>query len=466
MGPAAPMTDGADEAPIEESSLPAGAGDTEVDDDIDDENLDADHDDDAPLRFRSMSNILVTPGLAPCALVAEELHVVSSDEPASFTEAEHGPSWWKTMMEEMDSIEENGIYSLIDLPPGRKPIGVKCVFKVKRDEHGAMSKHKARLVVKDYVYRHGIDYDEVFTPVARLDSVCLLITLTVHEGWEVHHMDIKSAFINGDIQEEVYIEQPAGFIIAGKEHKVLKLKKALYGMHQAPRAWNAKLDDTLLSLGFQRTPSEHVVYVRWNDNVQLVVGVYVNDLIITGSDHDNIRSFKEEMAAAFKMSNLSLLHYYLSIEVKQSASGISLRQGAYVMKILERSDMTGCNLCHVPMEARLELSKQSTQPLVDATAYRSIVGSLRYLVNTHPDLAFTIGYVSHFLEEPQEDHLAAVKKILCYVAGTCNWGLWFGQKKGNQTLLTGFSDADFAGDVDARKSTTGVIFFLVSNPIT
>jgi hypothetical protein len=111
---------------------------------------------------------------------------------------------------------------------------VKWVFKVKRDEHGAMSKHKAHLVVKGYVYRHGIDYDEVFTPVARLDSVCLLITLTVHEGWEVHHMDIKSAFLNGDMQEEVYIEQPAGFIIAGKEHKVLKLKKALYGMHQAP----------------------------------------------------------------------------------------------------------------------------------------------------------------------------------------------------------------------------------------
>jgi hypothetical protein len=200
--------------------------------------------------------------------------------------------------------------------------------------------------------------------------------------------------------------------------------------------------------------------------VQLVVGVYVDDLIITGSDRDNIRPFKEEMATTFKMSDLSLLHYYLGIEVKQSASGISLSQSAYAMKILERSDMTGCNPCHVPMEARLKLSKQSTQPLVDDTAYRSIVGSLRYLVNTRPDLAFAIGYISHFLEEPREDHLAAVKKILRYVAGTCNWGLWFGRKKGNHALLTGFSDADFAGDVDARKSTTWVIFFLVNNPIT
>jgi hypothetical protein len=254
----------------------------------------------------------------------------------------------------------------------------------------------------------------------------LLIALVAHEGWEVHHMDVKSVFLNGDLQEEVYVEQPAGFIIAGKEHKVLKLKKALYGLHQAPRAWNTKLDDTLLSLGFWRTPSKHTIYIRQNGNVQLVVGVYVDDLIITGSDRDNIRSFKEEMAAAFKMSDLDLLHYYLGIKVKQSMSGILLSQGAYTMKILERSDMTGCNPCHVPMEARLKPSKQSTQPLVDAIAYRSIVGSLRYLVNTGPDFAFVVGYVSHFLVEPREDHLATVKKILRYVAGSCNWGLWFG----------------------------------------
>jgi hypothetical protein len=167
--PAAPTTDGTDEASTEESPLPAGKiGDTEV---VDDENLDADHDDDAPLRFLSMSDILATPGFAPRALVAEELHMVSFDEPTSFTEAERSLSWRKVMMEEMDSIEENGTWSLVDLPPGRKSIGVKWVFKVKRDKHGVVSKHKARLVVKGYVQRHGIDYDEVFTLVAQLDLV-------------------------------------------------------------------------------------------------------------------------------------------------------------------------------------------------------------------------------------------------------------------------------------------------------
>jgi hypothetical protein len=198
-GSVAPTTDGADEALTEESPLPARAGDTKVDNDVDDENLDANHDDNASLRFHNMSDILTTPGFALHALVAEELHVVSSDEPASFAEAEHNPSWRKAMMEEMDSIEENGTWSLIDLPPGRKLIGVKWVFKVKWDEHGAVSKHKACIVVKGYVQQHDIDYDEVFAPMARLDSMRLLITLVAHKGWEVHHMDIKLAFLNGNL---------------------------------------------------------------------------------------------------------------------------------------------------------------------------------------------------------------------------------------------------------------------------
>jgi hypothetical protein len=240
------------------------------------------------------------------------------------------------MMEEMTSIEESDTWRLINLPPSHKPIGVKWVFKVKRDEHGAVSKHTTCLMVKGYAQRHDINYDEVFASVAQLDLVCPLISLTVHEGWKAHHMDVKSAFLNGDLEEKVYVEQRAGFIVVGMEHKVLKLKKALYGLHQTQRAWNVKLDDTLLSLGFRGTPTEHTIYVRWNGDMQLVVGVYVDDLIINGLDCNNIKSFKEEMAAAFKMRDLNTLHYYLSIEVKQRVSGISVSQGAYAMKLLER----------------------------------------------------------------------------------------------------------------------------------
>ena len=335
------------------------------------DHLDADHDD-APLRFRKIENIigLTSPrGPALRALIVEELHEVSSDEPASFAEAERHPSWRKAMEEEMASIEENCTWSLVDLPHGRRAIGLKWVFKVKRDENGAVAKYKARLVVKGYAQRQGIDYDEVFAPVARLDTVCLLIALATHEGWEIHHMDVKSAFLNGDLMEEVYVEQPTGFIRKGNEHKVFKLKKALYGLHQAPRAWNAKLDDTLLSLKFNRSPSEPAIYTRRNRDAQLVVGVYVDDLVIIGASCEDIKKFKMEMADVFRMSDLGLLRYYLGIEVRQTTAGITISQGAYAAKILEKSGMTGCNTCQIPMAPRLKLSKRSEEALVYATSY-------------------------------------------------------------------------------------------------
>ena len=170
--------------------------------------------------------------------------------------------WHCAMREEMDSIEENCTWSLVDPPGGHRPIGLKWVFKLKRDSSGAIVKHKARLMAKGYVQQPGINFKEVFAPVARLESVRLLLALAAHRGWSVHHMDVKSAFLNGDLQEEVYVVQPPGFIITGKEHKVLRLHKALYGLRQAPRAWNAKLYATLEALGFTHSDSEHTVYAR------------------------------------------------------------------------------------------------------------------------------------------------------------------------------------------------------------
>jgi hypothetical protein len=220
----------------------------------------------------------------------------------------------------------------------------------------------------------------------------MLIALATGEGWKIHHTDVKSAFLNGDLQEQVYVQQPASFIRSG-EHKVLKLHKALYGLHQAPRAWNEKLDDTLLSFGFSRCPSEPAIYTKRIDNRQLVIRVYVDDLMITGSRSKDINQFKWEMAKVFKMSDLGLLHYYLGIEIKQGQEGVSLCQGAYAAKILEKTGLADCNSCQVPMEPRLKLSKESDQPGVDQTEYMSIIGCLRYLVNTRPGIAFVVGYI-------------------------------------------------------------------------
>jgi hypothetical protein len=199
------------------------------------------------------------------------------------------------------------------------------VFKLKRDEASAIIKHKAHLVARGFVQREGIDFDDTFAPVARMESVRLLFALAAQEGWHVHHMGVKSAFLNDDLKEEVYVHQPLGFMIPGKEGKVLRLRKALYGLWQAPWAWNAKLDSTLKGMGFGQSPHEAAIYRRGNGGNALLVGVYVDDLVITGTKDTKVAAFKEEMKTTFQMSDLRLLSFYLRIEVHQGDSGITLR---------------------------------------------------------------------------------------------------------------------------------------------
>jgi hypothetical protein len=341
------------------------------------------------------------------------------------------------------------------------------VYKVKRDENGNIVKYKARLVAKGYVQQPGVDFDEVFAPVARLESVRLLLAIAAHYGWGVHHMDVKSAFLNGELQEEVYVQQPPGFVNDKHKYKVLRLHKALYGLRQAPRAWNQKLDAELLALGFARCVNEHGMYTRGKGEARLIVGVYVDDLIITGGDAGAVAKFKVQMQKIFKMSDLGLLSYYLGLEVTQGAQGITLRQSAYATKVLEKAGLAGCNASATPMEPKLKLFKEGTTPSVDVTEYRSLIGSLRYLCNSRPDLAYPVGYLSRFMEAPRQEHLGGIKRVLRYVAGTLHWGLHYhpSRKNGGAPQLLGYSDSDLAGDVNDRKSTSGLIFFLAGGPV-
>ncbi|KAG8064903.1 hypothetical protein GUJ93_ZPchr0004g39485 [Zizania palustris] len=432
--------------------------------------LDDAHNNQTPLRFRLLDNILgpaENPGVAEREVDdSEDLLLAVGDEPANFEEACREECWRMAMKEEMSSIEQNSTWMLVNLPHGHRPIGLKWVFKVKRNEEGAIVKHKARLVAKGYVQREGVDFDEVFAPVARMESIRMLFAVAAQEGWLVHHMDVKSAFLNGELKEEVYVQQPPGFIAAGHEGKVLKLKKALYGLRQAPRAWNSKLDSSLRSLGFTRCASEHEMYTKGTAATRVVVGVYVDDLIITGVSPADVDDFKSEMRRLFRMSDLGLLSYYLGIEVKQGQHSITLGQAAYAKKLLEKAGMKDCKPCHTPMEVRLKLSTESNTPEVDATSYRSLVGSLRYLVHTRADIAFAVGYVSRFMEKPRQEHLVAVKHLLRYIAGTMDYGVVYPKVTKGDKNLTDYSDSDLGGDVDERKSTSGVIFFLGKLPVS
>ena len=317
-----------------------------------------------------------------------------------------------------------------------------------------------------YAQKQGVDYDEVFAPVARIETVRILFALAAQGDWEVHHMDVKSAFLNGDLQEEVYVHLPPGFTEAAQAGKVLGLKKALYGLKQAPRAWNAKLDQELNALGFHRSTIEHAVYKRGTGSSLLLVGVYVDDLIICGPDKQKIAEFKEQMKKIFSMSDLGLLSYYLGMEVKQDKDHITVCQRAYAAKIVETCRMTGCNPVDTPMEQRVRLSTAKPGSELEVTRYRSVIGSLRYLVNTRPDIAYAVGIASRFMEAPAKEHWAVVKRIVRYISGTLDYGCRY-LKNGRPDLsLLGFTDSDCSGDLIQRKSTSGIVFYLGSNLVT
>jgi hypothetical protein len=298
-----------------------------------------------------------------------------------------------------------------------------------------------------------------------METVRLLLALAAHSRWEVHHMDVKSAFLNGDLTEEVYVQQPPGFNNPGNEQKALRLRKALYGLRQAPRAWNAKLDVSLVSLGFERCPLEHALYRRGDSESFLLVGVYVDDLVITGTSQKDINQFKGQMKDLFRMSDLGLLSYYLGIEVCKEAGKITLCQGAYAEKILQAAGMSNCNLRHTPAETRCKIGKRNGGATVDATLYRSVIGSLRYLVNTRPDISYAVGFASRFMESPGTRHWALVKQILRYILGTIGYGCVY-RAGATEPILIGYSDSDHAADVDERKSTTCTLFFLGSSAVS
>ena len=395
----------------------------------------------------------------------EEECLISFEEPTTYSKASEDEAWRKAMEEEITSIEKNDTWKLVKAPKSCKPIGVKWVYKLKKNPLGEIVKHKARLVVKGYRQRYGIDYEEVFAPVARFESIRILIALAAQECWSLHHLDVKSAFLNGEIKEEIYVSQPEGYVKEGKEEWVLKLNKALYSLKQEPRAWNAKLDDTLKSIGFVKSKNDQGVYYLNSNQDKVIVGVYVDDLIITGASEAKVKEFKKTMMKIFEMTDLGLLSSYLGIEVHQGKSQITLSQRPYAAHIFESFQMVECNPTNTPMEAQLKLKKEGGGRSVDATLYRSLIESLRYLLHTRPDMTYSVSILSRYMVNPTSDHWIAAKRVLRYLKGTIDFGLVYVKGVKNLNVI-GYSDSDFAGDVEDRKSTSGQIFFLGGLPIT
>ncbi|WJZ98853.1 hypothetical protein VitviT2T_017352 [Vitis vinifera] len=400
--------------------------------------------DDVPVRgIRSLSDVY-------------ERNNVAVFEPAEFEEAEKDDKWIEAMKEELRMIEKNDTWELVDRPQHRKVIGVKWVYRTKLNADGSVNKYKARLVVKGYSQVFGVDFSETFARVARLDTIRMLLALTAQKGWKTYQLDVKSAFLNGYLQEEIYVEQPEGFQVKGQEEKVYLLKKALYGLKQAPRAWYSRIDEHLQSLGFVKSPSEATLYVKGTDANLIVVSVYVDDLLVTGSNEKLVKEFKAEMLKVFEMTDLGLMSYFLGMEVKQDHDGVFISQKKYAKEILNKFHMDDCKRTSTPMNQKEKFSKDDGTEKVDESQYRSLIGCLMYLTATRPDIMFSVSLLSRFMHCASEVHFQAAKRIVRYIKGTTNYGIKYSYCQNFK--LHGYSDSDWAGSIDDMRSTTGFCF--------
>jgi hypothetical protein len=305
----------------------------------------------------------------------------------------------------------------------------------------------------------GIDYEETFAPIARYTSIRTIIALVAKMKWKLHQMDVKTTFLNGVIEEEVHIEQPQGFEVEDRKSHVYRLKKALYGLKQAPRAWYGRIDSFLTSLGFTKSKADSNIYFKIMNNEPVILLLYVDDLFLTGEEK-LIVECKRRLASEFEMKDLGLMHYFLGLEVWQSPERIFLNQGKYTVESLKRFDMLECK----PMKVNLKLLVDTSSDLIDATLYKQIIGLLMYLMNTRPDICFSVNTLSQFLVEPRHVHLVAAKHVMRYLKGTLDCGLSY--DRDHNFTLSGYTDSDWAGSVVDRKITSGCCFSFGSTMIS
>ncbi|GKA03290.1 putative ribonuclease H-like domain-containing protein [Tanacetum coccineum] len=383
---------------------------------------------------------------------------LSQFEPRKVSEALEDGSWVEAMQEELLQFKLQQVWVLVDLPNGAKVIGTKWVYRNKKDERGVVVRNKARLVAQGHRQEEGIDYDEVFAPVARIEAIRLFLAFASFMGFIVYQMDVKSAFLYGTIDEEVYVSQPPGFVDPDHPTKVYKVVKALYGLHQAPRAWYATLSTFLEKHGYKRGTIDKTLFIRRNKKDIMLVQVYVDDIIFGSTNKSWCDEFEALMKSRFQMSSMGELTFFLGLQVKQNKGGIFISQDKYVAEILKKFDLVNVKAAITPMETKLPLTKDEEAFDVDVHLYRSMIGSLMYLTASRPDIMYAVCVCSRFQVTPKTSHLNAVKRIFKYLKGKPNLGLWYPRE--SPLDLEAFSDSDYGGSNLDRKSTTGGCQFL------
>ena len=385
----------------------------------------------------------------------------TSGDPTSLKEAlasSDKTKWVNAMEKEMESLHVNEVWDLVELPKDKKTVGSKWVFKTKRSANGTVERHKARLVAQGYSQRYGQDYDETFSPVVRFESLRTVIALAVQNSLKLCQMDVTTAFLNGELKEEVYMKQPEGYAIKGKENLVCKLKKSIYGLKQSPRCWNSALDCHLKKMGFKQAAGDPCIYMA-SEGEMFLIAVYVDDILLAGRSDERLTTVKQALSRKFQVKDMGKLHHFLGINVVQDYKNGSvwIGQELYTENILKRYGMEDAKPIQTPVDISTKLMKGGDEDTcVDQQLYQSAVGSLLYLsIVTRPDITYAVSNVAKFCAKPMKQHWVAVKRIFHYLKGTQKYGLLYSK---NDSNCVGFSDADWGGDLDDRKSTSGYVF--------
>ena len=457
-GPDLPAADTEEDHPHDPDYDPSGM-------DTDDAGQPAEHtitNEQVPASLRRSTRQRRVPGAWWSSSAALVSTAVANDDPKTFAEAvscSAGPEWMKSMTAEYDSLMENKCWRLVPRPRDTNVVSCRWVYKTKEEQtkEGTLgSRRKSRLVARGFSQVEGVDYSETYAPVAKLTSIRVILDIVAELDLELHQMDAITAFLNGILKELVYMEQPPGFEVGDPAKVVCLLLKAIYGLKQAPRQWYAKIDDFFLrNLGMERNPADDCVYVRRKGGHILIIALYVDDLLIACSDRSVLMETKEQLSKGFKMKDLGESKIILGMDISRDrhAGTLSLCQSRYAQKVIDRYGLTHAKGMSTPMDPGIDLT-ESAAPCKQP--YREAIGSLMYLmVGTRPDLAFSIGTLAKFVENPSELHWNAVKRVIRYVIHTKELGLVYGGNDLNPPVV--YVDADWAGDKSTRRSMSGFV---------
>lgn len=385
--------------------------------------------------------------------------------PRNIQEALGHSEWKSAVYEEMRALQKNKTWEIVDLPREKKTVGCKWLFTIKCKSDGSIERYKARLVAKGFTQTYGIDYQETFAPVAKINSIRVLLSLAVHLNWPLQQLDVKNAFLNGDLEEEVFMDLPPGFEGKFGEKKVCRLKKSLYGLKQSPRAWFDRFGKVVKLQGYVQSQADHTMFYKHSSERRVaILIVYVDDIILTGDDVFELDRLKKALAREFEIKDLGPLKYFLGMEFARSKKGIFISQRKYILDLLGETGLLGCKAAETPIEPNLKLRPASPEEMVDKERYQRLVGRLIYLSHTRPDIAFAVSMVSQFMHSPNQGHFDAVYRILRYLKGTPGKGILYEDRGHLQVEV--FTDADWAGSVVDRRSTSGYCTYVGGNLVT